>query len=168
VPDRTFCGGVNLLNAGFGQRGLQLLLDHRDAGLQRGKLVVPGICAAACAISKWSRTGSSFFNQGGGSELRGFHALARGAFFEILQIGGRAQQPVPVFIGPGRARLEFLDLFRRQPGRDRRNGARQSAARARRFRFLLVFGSAFSCCRVPRQSARGVKLDDFSPTGNPK
>jgi len=33
---------------------------------------------------------------------------------------------------------------------------------------LLVFGSAFSCCRVPRQSARGVKLDDFSPTGNPK
>ena len=58
--------------------------------------------------------GQQLFNQGGGGKLRDFDALARGALFEILEIGGRAQQPVPVFVRPGRARFEFLNLFRRQ------------------------------------------------------
>ena len=59
---KRFAAGVHFFEAGFGEDAFELLLNHRDAGLQGGDpaLRASAVCAAACAISKLSSTGSSF------------------------------------------------------------------------------------------------------------
>ena len=57
--------------------------------------------------------GQQFLQQCGVGGLRGLGAFARGALFEIFKIGGRAQQPFPMLVGLGGARLQFGQLLRR-------------------------------------------------------
>ena len=126
---KGFAAGVNLLQPALREDAFEFLLNQRDAGLQGGELVVfrlrfapvvtvlqrggsarriGGVGGGLCHF-KMVEDGQQLLNQGGAGELRGFNAFTRGAFFEIFQVGSRAQEAVPMFVSLGRTRLEFFE-----------------------------------------------------------
>jgi len=135
---KRFAGGVNFFQAGFGQNTFELLLNHRNAGCrEQSRLRTSAVCAAVCAISKWSSTGSNFCSS---ATLADWAASmrSRAARFLKFQIGGGAEQAVPMFVGLGGASLEFFKF----PGREFRSGSDGSSHRrgGRRGFSRFVFG----------------------------
>ena len=122
VRVERLAGGVNFLEAGLGERGLELLLDHHDAGLECGELVAFRVLRGGERHLKIVEDGQQFLDQGKICVLRGLDLFAGGALLEIVKIGGGAEQAFPVLIGLGGAGLEFLNLFRGKRGRHRRRG----------------------------------------------
>ena len=108
-----FAGGVNFLQAGFGQNAPELLLDHGNAGLQGREFVGFGGLGRRLRHFKVVEHGQQFLQQGGAGGLRGLDAFARGAFLEVFKIGGGAQQAVPMLVGLGRAFPEGRQFFQR-------------------------------------------------------
>ena len=113
---KRFAMGVNFFQAGFGQNAFELLLNHRNAGLQGNHPALRDFRGMRGGLRhfKMIKDGQQFLQQRGVGGLGGFNALARGAFFEIFKIGGGAEQAVPMFVGFGGASLEFLQLPRRE------------------------------------------------------
>jgi len=82
-------GGINLFQPGFHERGLQLLLDHHDAGLQGRIFIARGVRGGQRHF-KIIEHGQNFLKQRRVGVLDGLGAFARGAFLVIFQVGGGA------------------------------------------------------------------------------
>ena len=91
-------GGVNLLQARLDEGAFQLLLDHQHARFKRGELVALGALRGGQGHFKIVEDRQNFLDQREAGILRGLDLLAGGAFLEIVEVGGRAEQSVPVFI----------------------------------------------------------------------
>ena len=63
VGVERLAGGVNFFQPGLGERGLELLLDHRDAGLERGELVAFGVLRGGQRHLKIVEDGEQFLDQ---------------------------------------------------------------------------------------------------------
>ena len=105
---------VHFLQTGLGQRGFELLVDHRDAGVQ-------GVCGVGLSISRGGKRhvemiehGKEFLDQSLVGELDSLVTLAGSALLEIFKVRRGAQQPVPMFVGLGRADFQLVKFFGRQ------------------------------------------------------
>ena len=89
-------------------------MDHGHArleGLGRVRLVLAGGGERHVKIIEH---GNEPFEEGFVGELDGFLAFALGAFLVVLQVGGGAQEALPVLLGLGRAILQIVKLRGRQ------------------------------------------------------
>ena len=133
-----FAAGVNFFKTGLGENAFELLLNHGDAGLQGCGPALRGFRGLRGGLRhfKMVEHGQQFLQERGIGKLSGLDALARGAFFEILEISGGAQEAVPMLVRLGGASFQFFEL----PRREFRSGSGGGICRCDGWRGFSRFG----------------------------
>ncbi len=128
-----FAGGVDFFEAGVGDGGLELAVDHVDAGFKGVDGGGLGLIGGGEGHLEVVEDGEEFLEEGLGGGLGGVLAFAGGAFLEILEVGGLAEVAVPVFVGFGGFGPEFLKLLGGEGFRGRRGRGVGGGLRGWRF-----------------------------------
>ena len=111
VRVERFARGIDFFQTRFNEHILELLIDHIDAGLQRLDRIGLGSLRRRLRHVKIIQHGDKLLEQRFIGEFDCLLFFASRALLEIFEIGGGAQQPLPMFVGFGGALLEFLELF---------------------------------------------------------
>ena len=111
---KKLAGGVHFFEPRFLEHLLEQLVNHADARLQRVRGASFRGLSSRQRHVKIIQDGDQFLQQLLVGILDGIQFFAGSPLFEIVEVCGGAEQPVPMLVRLGRALPEFVQLVRSQ------------------------------------------------------